>query len=328
MATLSRGGLFYREEPLEIEAFSIPRHGKIPDSQVAALLDSFAVKPKNKKYFERASTLLFAVIEGFASRLEASEGERTGLFCATGPANASLSEFRQWAAAIDDAERYYPAMMASSVIKLLPNIVMSNLSINFGWRGENAIFTSGGAPGADALNAMLISLEERRSHLAVAAAVCSPFEYFNMDSYTRFLAPGFFSLPLCESASAVLCCSRGHYAENKTALSCFEPEGAFVSIDFYRLPDSPCLCDDLPALQNKCRSFIEKAGYDLGGVSLFSVSPSPCGNFLNAAEPLAAASLIHRLNASGAGGHAVSASVDYFGNVSVIKASGKLSLNL
>jgi hypothetical protein len=326
MDLLARGAAFYRKEPLEIESFILGRHGKISDPAVAGLLDSFDIKPKNKKYFERSSILLFAAVKDYIEKLRRVDGDGIGLFCAVGPANARLAEFREWAAAIDENDEFYPPLMASSVIKLLPNIVMSNLSINAGWRGENAIFTSPAAPFCDALGSMLLSIEAGTLSIAAAASVSAPFEYFNIDSYTRFLAPSFFNAPLCEAAASLLCCSRDFYRENAPVRENFEPEGFIASIDRFKVPYGFFDYDDIASIGGKARSYLEKMNYDLRGTHHFAAAPSPAGNFLSAGEPLNISGLIHLLNKNGEDGYAVSATADYFGNLSVIKAGGRLAI--
>ena len=328
MDLLARGVPFYREEPLEIESFVIGRHGKISDPAAAGLLDSFDIKPKNKKYFERSSVLLFAVVKDYIEKLKRVDGDGIGLFCAVGPANARLAEFREWAAAIDENEEFYPPLMASSVIKLLPNIVMSNLSINAGWRGENAIFTSPAAPFADALGSMLLSMEAGSLGIAAAASVSAPFEYFNIDSYTRFLAPSFFNAPLCEAAASMLCCSRDFYRENAPVRENFDPEGFIASIDRFKVPYGFFDYDDIASIGGKVRDYLEKMNYDFGGTCHFAAAPSPVGNFLSAGEPLNISGLIHLLNKNGDDGYAVSATADYFGNLSVIRAGGRRAIKL
>ena len=286
------------------------------------LLDSFDIKPKNKKFFERSSTLLFSVVKDYTAMLGAADKADIGLFCAAGPANAPVEDFTGWASEIDDNEEFYPPMMASSVIKLLPNIIMSNLSINTGWKGENSVF-SGPSPFHDALNSMLLSLGSGPLSAAAAASVSTPFEYFNMDSYSRFLAPDFFNAPLCEGAASLLCCTPEFYRENIAKNSAAEPEGYIAAIDSYKAPAGLFDYSNISAFNGMARNFLEQSGYNFDGVEYFKTAPALTGNFLSASEPFNITSLIYELNRNGRGGFALSAVIDYFDGIHIIKAGGR-----
>ncbi len=323
MQSAARGENFYIESPLDVNGFKLERHAKIDDAVVASLLNSFDIKPKNKKFFERSSTLLFGVIKDYAAMLGPFSGEDTGLFCATGPANAPLKDFIDWASEIDDSEEFYPPMMASSVIKLLPNIIMSNLSINTGWKGENAVFSGPAAPFHDALTSMLLSMGAGTVSTAAAASVSAPFEYFNMDSFDRFLPPAFFNAPLCEGASSLLCCTPEFYRDNIAKNSAAEPEGYIAAIDSYRTPKGLFDYSNISAFTDMARKFLEDSGFDFSGVELFKTAPELTGNFLSAGEPFNISSLIYELNQNDLSGYALSAVTDHFGGLHIIKAGGR-----
>lgn len=327
MDALSRGLNFWTDAPLPVDRFTLARHGKIDDAEVSKLLESFDIKPKNKKYFERSSILLFSVIKDYAPLLRNVAGDEIGLYCGVGPANARIGDFRDWAAGIDNADEFYPSVMASSVIKLLPNIVMSNLSINMGWRGENAIFSSCASAFFDALNSLLTAFEDGSSQAAAAASVSAPFEYFNMDSYSRFFGPGFFDPPLCEAASSMLLCTPDFYA-GRFAKNGLIPEGRILSVDSYKTPEGFFNRSDIQNSENMARGFLMSANYDFTDVISFKAAPSACGNFLTGGEPLNLMGLIYSLNSAGESGCAVSANIDYFGNLHVIKAGGRASIKL
>ncbi len=323
MELAAQGESFYMESPLIINGFTLERHAKIDEAVIASLLDSFDIKPKNKKFFERSSTLLFSVIKDYAAILGPFSGADIGLFCATGPANARLKDFTDWASEIDDNEEFYPPMMASSVIKLLPNIIMSNLSINTGWKGENSIFSGPSAPFHDALTSMLLSMGAGSLSAAAAASVSAPFEYFNMDSFTRFLTPAFFNAPLCEGAGSLLCCTPKFYRENIAKNSVAESEGYIAAIDSYKAPAGLFDYSNISAFTDVARKFLEESGYNFDAVEYFKTAPALTGNFLSAAEPLNISSLIYELNRNDRSGYALSAVIDYFGGIHVIKAGGR-----
>jgi hypothetical protein len=323
MKLASRGGNFYIESPLDINGFKLGRHAKIDDAVISSLLDSFDIKPKNKKFFERSSALLFSMIKDYAAILGPFSGADTGLFCATGPANAPLKDFTGWASEIDDNEEFYPPMMASSVIKLLPNIIMSNLSINTGWKGENAVFSGPAAPFHDALTSMLLSLGSGSLSAAAAASVSAPFEYFNMDSFSRFLPPAFFNAPLCEGAASLLCCTPEFYRDNIAKNSAAKPEGYIAAVDSYKTPAGLFDYSNISAFTGTARKFLEDSGVDLSGVEYFKTAPALTGNFLSAGEPLNISSLIYELNRNDLNGYALSAVIDHFGGLHLIKAGGR-----
>ena len=187
-------------------------------------------------------------------------------------------------------------------------------------------YTGSAAPFADALGSMLLSVEAGSLAIAAAASVSTPFEYFNIDSYTRFLAPSFFNAPLCEAAGALLCCSRAFYGENAAVRGNFEPEGVIASIDLFKVPYGFFDYDDISSIGDKVRRYLEKMNYDLRRVVHFAAAPSPAGNFLSAGEPLNVSGLISLLNKNGEDGYAVSATADYFGNLSVIRAGGRRAI--
>ncbi|OQA80439.1 MAG: hypothetical protein BWY32_01020 [bacterium ADurb.Bin243] len=324
MEALARGLNFWVDAPLNIDRFTLDRHGKISDSLTAELLDSFDIKPKNKKYFERSSTLLFSVIKDYGPLLKSIDGSEVGLYCGVGPANARIDDFREWAAGIEGADEFYPSMMASSVIKLLPNIVMSNLSINTGWRGENAIFSSCASAFFDALNSLLTAFENGSSRIAAAGSVSAPFEYFNMDSYSRFFGADFFDPPLCETASSMLLCTPDFYA-GRLENTGMEPEGRILSIDSYKTPEGLFKRSDIKNFEKLARDFLESENYDFTDTLYFKTHPAACGNFLTGGEPVNVMSLVYSLNAAGEKGFAVSVNIDYFGNLHAVKAGGRAS---
>ena len=321
MEALISGLPFYSLNPFSVDCFEFQRNGRIAEELIANILDSFDIKPKNKKFFDRSSAAIFYCVNSFARLIERSAAPDTALFVSTGPANTRLSDFIEWGReSASDKGSIYPKLMASSVVKLLPNIVMSNISINMGINGENAIFSATSAAPACALESACMAIEDKTTPSAIAAAVSMPYEYFNIDSYRRFFYDDFFTVPLCEGASALMAFDRETVLKDaglKNAIT-----GSIKKIDVFKMDDKLCR-----QASTDGRGFIDalksEYGVDVKKYEIFKLNPSGSGNFLSASEPLSVLSVMSALNSKMSTGEGLSICADYFGNVSVITAAGK-----
>lgn len=183
----------------------LPREEPAAGERLAGWLRGFAFPEKQKKFFDRASILLYRALEPLLPRLSALPADEVGLFLAVGPNRGDLDFFVEWAER-DRAEAPGPhaGHRASDVVRLLPNLPVSNLSIPLSIRGGNAIFAGFSPAGAHALGAALARLREGTLRAALVAAVSSPHNYFNMDSFRRFLPDVPSARPPAEGAAALL----------------------------------------------------------------------------------------------------------------------------
>lgn len=322
MEALASGLPYYSAGRSFVDCHELGFDGRIPDAVADALLVSFDVRPKMKKFFDRPSVLAFACVRNFSEFFGAA-GSEVSLFACTGPANARLRDFSEWAeSAGEEPSEPYPPMMASSVVKLLPNVVMANLAVNFGLRGENSIFSPSCVSSARALGAAARSVESGGSPLSAAVSVSCPFEYFNIDSYKRFFGESFFDPPLCECASAVLLASRD-FVSSRPALR-ERVIGAVTGLDHFRLETAPFSGGEYEHLA-ALSAVRENVLSNFPGREFVFFAPSASGNFLSASEPLGALAAVHRLNSLASSRPASSASFDRFGNVSVVTVAGRLA---
>ncbi len=325
MEALVSGLPFYSQKPLSVDGFQFEQNGGIEAGVIEKLLDSFDIKPKNKKFFDRSSAAVFYCVNSMARVIESSGAANTGLFVGTGPANTRLSDFIEWGReSAADKTSTYPKLMASSVIKLLPNIVMSNVSINLELNGENAIFSATSAASAGALESACMAVENKTSPAAIAASVSMPYQYFNIDSYRRFFCDGFFAVPLCEGASALLAAGRETVLKDGALKEAVI--GSIKRIDIFKMDDKLCrtVSTDRTAFTDALSS---EHGIAVKDFEIFKINPSASGNFLSASEPLSVLSVMNALNAKNSSGEGLSICADYFGNVSVITVVGKYALS-
>jgi hypothetical protein len=206
-------------------------------------------------------------------------------------------------------------LKASAVMKLLPNVVMSNLSIHLGMRGENAATSGTSIGSAWALAAALRVLEEGKVRCAVVGSASFPYEYFNLDAYLRFFGPEFLEPPLVEGASALLLRGEG----DPLGVDPGSITGAVRRVEL--LAGDP-LEPSWDGARSACFDRLRARGFDLDAYAVVGVQPSKTANFLAAGEPLGVLSVIHGLNESAPDGRGLSVSYDRFGNVSAVEVEG------
>lgn len=311
-------------------------HGRIPDSEIDSLINGFGVPPKARKFFDRPSALGFFCVSGLAGSMT-SLPEETALFVATGPTNARLEVFSEWERMRTGAEPY-PSLMASETIKLLPNLIMSNLSMNLGIRGENSLFCGGAQAGAAALEAALEVLGSPGAELAAVLSVSTPLEYFNVDAYRRFLPDRTRAPHLVDAAAALLIApgagardGNGNRRTSHPIPDGHVPLGSILGVRRFKVS-----ADLLSSLTHGTTSFpsaalanisefpFEIAGYPSvdHGFSSVVVQPSRFGQTLSAAEPLGCLAAMRSLKGKGPTARGVSISIDPFGNGSAIEVEG------
>lgn len=291
-------------------------HGRIPDAEIEALVRGFEIAPKAGKFFDRPSALTFACLSKLRGLLVAPP-EDTALFAATGPTNARLDIFTGWKATHSEGEAF-PPMMASETVKLLPNLLMSNLSMNLGMKGENAIFCGGPQAGAAALEAALGILGSPGARLAAVVSVSSPLEYFNVDAYRRFMPRGTGSAHLVDAASALILAPvpvgpRERHAAGVKNDPSGRPLGTILRIRRFKIPEP-----------GKVKNALEAAGYSNvdHGFSAVVVQPSAFGETLSAAEPFGCLAAMSAIEGKGPCVKGVSICIDPFGNGSSIEVAG------
>ena len=300
---------FYKNEAIQIGPHQLPVNGQLNDERMDELLESFDILRKNKKYFDRPSTALFHCVSQLRKNLGDVPSDELGLYVNLGPANARLDDFTSWAQENKaDSSDEFTAMMASSVVKILPNVVMSNLAMNLDILGENTITAGTSVSSANLLQTAAQMLEERKCQRTIVGSASFPYEYFNIDAFKRFFGDEFFATPLCEGACAISMSN--------------EPDvqilGSIDSVTTFK-----CTQKDLPA------EILAQRGFDLMAYEYVLLQPSLAGNFLAASEPLGLVAVIEGLNTGregeclGTKGKGLSVTVDYFGNYSAIEVSSR-----
>jgi hypothetical protein len=264
------------------------------------------VKPKNMKFFTRPSkALAFCIAKCLVSLKNVTASpERCALYINGGPANAQLNLFTDWACENSDPANtnvtdMFTSLMASEVIKLLPNIIMSNISINLPIKGENTLVSGTVSDSVWALKAACRCLESNKADMAVVGSASFPFEYFNLNAFKRFFNDDFFEFPFCEAASCVILTTPefiNKHADLKTGII-----GSIIDIQQF---------EGLINIGHEQTESLDK--------TLFL--PGRCGNFLCAAEPLGLLALLEKLNCSADFKYqGISISKDYFKSTSKIK---------
>lgn len=287
------------------------RHGRIPDSELRAITGKFDVPAKALKFFDRPSALAFDCLSRLGHYLTVPSTD-TALFVAMGPTNASLEVFTNWSLTRGEFDPF-PSMMASETVKLLPNVIMSNLSMNLGLGGENALFCGWAQAGAAALESAVEVLGGPGASLAAVVSVSTPLEYFNVDAYRRFMPFGVGDSLLIDAASAMVLAPAG-FREWPAGTS---PVGAILAIRRFRSatpidPGSPSA------------TVLEAAGYPASGNGFSSVATQPgrFGETLSAAEPLGCIAVMTSLRGRGPMARGVSITFDSFGNGSSVEVAG------
>lgn len=302
LGRLLSGECFYGDGTIDVGPHRIHRDGSISREQLNEHFSDFKIPRKNEKFFEEPSIAVFSCL----NRLQHLFTEDTVLFVNPGPANSSLKEFQQWAGENDPSSKdLLTSMRASSVVKLLPNILMSNLSINLGLCGENLITSGTSVLSARLLGMAVQRIEQGEDEAAVVASASFPYQYFNIDAYLRFFGEEFFEPPLCEGASACV------LSANKPVDG--EICGRIRSVRVFR---------KCPAHNSDIRDFLAARGYEPDRYEKVLFSPSAAGNFLAATEPFSALALAHFLTERASQNTAISVCSDIFGNVSVVEVEG------
>ena len=190
------------------------------------------------------------------------------------------------------------------MVKILPNVVMSNLAMNIPVSGENTVSAGTSASSAWALQAAWRGIRQDKAHCAIVASASFPYEYFNMDAYHRFFGETFFTPPLCEGASAVALSK--HPDDSGNIL------GAITHIHTFKHQGS-----------QSPEMVLASSGYDLSAYDRILFQPSASGNFLAASEPFGMLCVLDSMAkntknvSSGLLGRGLSVTRDYFGNYSV-----------
>lgn len=206
-AALPFGGS--RDENLQIlrhpQGNSAEYNLRVTDQQLAEWLNSFAIPAKQKKFFDRASILLFRALEPLRPLLTGLQADETAFFIALGPNRADLDFFLDWSERDQlDSDGAHASLGASDVVRLLPNVSVTNLAVPLGLRGENGVYAGFASAAGAALEAARDGLQSGRFPAAIVAAASSPLNYFNEQSRQSHFSPATFSRPLAEGAAAVV----------------------------------------------------------------------------------------------------------------------------
>ncbi len=299
----------YSDKPITVGPHTIQKNGQISSETLSKLLTELPIPRKNEKFFEEPSIALYYCVEKLRATVASMDAEDLALYVNLGPANTRLEEFEQWASENSaSGTEPFTSMRASSVIKLLPNVVMSNLSINLGIGGENTVTSGTSVSSALVLQSAIDVLDCKKAKAAFVASASFPYRYFNIDSYLRFFGEDFFVPPLCEGASACLLVKQPEEGQ--------EVLGAIRTINTYKKSAS---------WQGDNLTFLSEKGFQLGDYEKLLVSPSQSGNFLAATEPFALLALLDFLKERAPGKMALSVSSDIFGNVSAIEVEGPVA---
>lgn len=330
---LNREAPFYIKEEFHTGPYILKKQGIIPDSfcgedslislfqeTLSKAFPRLKLKPKNLKFFNRPS---YAVVRSIVLALSektfiengllqhlSNTPERAALYVNAGPANANLKIFLDWASenlAPDNKEKF-TNLMASEVIKLLPNIMMSNIALNLPFQGENTIVSGWASNSAWAVSSACECLENNRADIAVATSGSFPYEYFNIHAYFELFDTDFFDPPLCEAASCAVLVNKKMAAQ---------------------LPESSILGAITDIEQQKGSEKLKKIQTEIkkdstGTNQITRITPGPSGNFLGAAEPLNSICLLHEMNKFKTPNGA-SISFDKFNNISIIRLTDKKS---
>ncbi|PKK90322.1 MAG: hypothetical protein CVV64_10165 [Candidatus Wallbacteria bacterium HGW-Wallbacteria-1] len=308
---------------LDVDGFTLSSAGRIDDSLIAEKREGLAVAARNLKFFDRQSVAVYHCAEKLKGLLAEIPAQRVGLYSGVGPANASVGDFMDWAEVNQpESDEPFSSMMASSVVRLLPNVVMANVSINLTISGENCIFSGTSMASVGALEAASRSLREKRCDVALLSGSSFPLQYFNIDSFNRFLRHDLMNFPLCEGASAVLL-SADPMAERSGYL--------------------------LDVLRWRCSIGADNTEAGMGrGVSVMGVNDIPVnadvrygrpfdhvlvqpglwGDFLSAGEPFGFMIVLEHLRRNNPSGIGVSICRDWFGFCSAIVVAGPKFSNI
>jgi hypothetical protein len=313
------------DRPIKVGPHQLEHSGQIDREKLLKLLEEFDILRKNKKFFDNSSIALFHCVAPLRAGLLEQKGEDIGLYVNLGPANADLEEFSSWARENSaDNNETFSSMMASSVVKILPNVVMSNIAMNASILGENTVSAGTSVSSAWALNSVCRVLEEDKAKVAIMAAASFPYQYFNIDAYLRFFGEKFFHPPLCEASAAVSLSKK--VDKSQKAL------GTITGIHLFKAA---------PVLSPV--KVLEEKGFNLECYDKVLLQPSASGNYLAAAEPLGLLTVLESLasiespavsqsqtvpGSFGAPCEArllkgLSVTRDYFGNYSVIEVSNE-----
>ncbi len=303
---------FFSHEGIEITVFNNKNSGKIEDSIIEEISKSFKILPKNRKFFNRSSVCMFHSISAFLNDLKKLNNDETALYASIGPAFASYDFFKDWAAENNfENDEVFSTMMASKVIQLLPNIIMSNLAINLEIKGENSIFSGTSMSSLKAIQALLINIENDISKQGIAVSSSNPYNYFNLDSYNNYFKVDFFDIPLSEASSAILIQQK---EEEENTI------GSILSMDFIKL--------NLNTHKNLNKN--EKINHILKEMQMkyeefekILIMPDSCGNFLTASEPLGILATIDFLNKKQSSKKGCVIDYDYFGNYCLTIVKGR-----
>ena len=300
---------FFKDEPLSMGPHQLSVSGQIDEATTEQLLTEFDILRKNKKYFDKPSTALFHCVSPLRKNFTKLSPEDIALYVNLGPANAQLADFIQWAQENEpESQEEFTKMMASSVVKILPNVVMSNLALNLEILGENTVTAGTSVSSATTLRAAAALLQADKCQGAIVASASFPCQYFNIDAFIRFFGDAFFATPLCEGASAI-------------ALTQQASDHVIGTID--SITTFKCAEEELSA------EILARRGFDLMAYEYVLLQPSQAGNFLAASEPLGLQAVLHALNKGrlgeclGTKGKGLSVSYDYFGNYSAIEVSSR-----
>ena len=300
---------FFKNEPLSIGPYQLSVNGQIDETTTEQLLSEFDILRKNKKYFDKPSTALFHCVSPLRKHFAQLSSEDIALYVNLGPANAKLADFSQWAQENEpQSQEEFTKMMASAVVQILPNVVMSNLAMNLEILGENTITSGTSVSSATVLKAATALLEADKCQGAIVASASFPCQYFNIDAFKRFFGSDFFATPLCEGASAIAL----------TQEASVDALGTIDSITTFK-----CTEDELPA------EILARRGFDLMAYEYVLLQPCHGGNFLAASEPFGLQAVLQALNKGregeclGTKGKGLSVTNDYFGNYSAIEVSSR-----
>jgi len=296
---------FFDERPVEVGPFTVPADGSIPAATLDDVASAFAVPPKNLKYFDAPSTALFHCMAPLRRRLDGLPPAAIGLYVNLGPANARLDDFDRWAAENDPSGTdAYTSMMASSVVRLLPNVVMSNLAANLAIHGENAATAGTAVTSAWSVGAALRVLYEGTARAVLVGSASFPYQYFNVAAFRRCFGSSYWQTTPCEAASA---------------LALVRPAARYAGDEVLGTVIGQATCVTGP--DGTAEEALDRMGLDPSGLSFVLEQPRTGGDFLAAAEPLGLLAALRRLAAAG-GGRAASLCRDRFGAWSAVVVAG------
>ena len=304
---LTRSMPFHKQEQLTIGPFVLESHGALSSEDLARILKGFNLLPKYEKFFDDPSIGLYSCLAPLREQIRNVPGTDLGLYVNLGPANAKLDDFQRWGAENPEhGVEAYSTLMASSVVKLLPNVVMSNLSIHLDILGENTTTAGTSAGSAWCIRSARRLLREAGQTAVFVATASFPYAYFNLDSFRRFFADSFFDPPLIEGSAAIT-------LTHASGVSRF-PAGVLGSLHrshTFRLNPEASLQEEL-----------DRLGFGDAARNHLLIQPSPSGNFLAAGEPLGILTVLEALNETGKGGTGISVTQDPFGWVSIVEVEG------